>query len=79
MAQRWVDGQIDDALLATASAAGFLYARRRIRRVRRRLARGAVIGAAAATVAGVGAVGVAGGALARYRKRRAGTTDQGFG
>jgi hypothetical protein len=71
MAQSWIDRQIDDALLATAVSAGLLYGRRRVRRVQRRLARGAVILGAAATVGGIGAAGAAGSAFARYRKRSA--------
>jgi hypothetical protein len=79
MAQRWIDRQIDDALLATAVSAGFLYTRRRLRRVRGRLARGTVVLGALATVGGIGAAGAAGGAVARYRKRRDSSTEQGFG
>jgi hypothetical protein len=75
MAQRWIDRQIDDALLATSVSAGVLYARRRVRRVQRRLARGAVIFGAAATIAGIGVAGAAGGAFARYRRRARGSTD----
>ncbi len=75
MAQRWIDRQIDDALLATSVSTGVLYARRRVRRVQRRFARGAVILGAAATVAGIGVAGVAGGAFARYRRRASGSTD----
>ena len=74
MAQSWIDRQIDDALLATSVSAGFLYARRRVRRVRRRLTRGAIILGAAATVGGIGAAGAAGGAFARYRKRSRGSS-----
>src|SRR5271163_3389481 len=64
---KWVDRQIDEALLA-----GFLYAHRRARRALPKVALGAVVAtgvgaAAAATVAGVGVVGLAGGAAAWYR------------
>ena len=75
MAQSWIDRQIDDALLATSVSAGFLYARRRVRRVQRRLTRGAVILGVAATVGGIGAAALAGGAFTRYRRRSAGSTD----
>jgi hypothetical protein len=69
MAQKH-DRQIDDALLATAVSAGFLYARRRVRRIGRKVARSAVVAGGAA--AGVGALGVAGAAVAWQRRRRAG-------
>jgi len=69
---KWVDRQIDEALLAIAMQAGFLYAHRRARRVLPKVALGAVVAtgvgaAAAVTVAGIGVVGVAGGAAAWYR------------
>jgi hypothetical protein len=69
---KWVERQIDEALLAIAMQAGFLYAHRRARRLLPKVALGAVVatsvGAAAATaVAGIGVVGVAGGAAAWYR------------
>src|SRR5271155_2787458 len=69
---KWVDRQIDEALLAIAMQAGFLYAHRRARRVFPKVALGAAVAtgvgaAAAATVAGIGVVGVAGGAEAWYR------------
>ena len=75
MAKSWIDRQIDDALLATSVSAGFLYARRRVRRVQRRFARGAVLLGVAATVGGIGVAGAAGGAFARYR-RRAGSAER---
>ncbi len=52
------DRQIDDALLAAAASASFLYARRRVRRIGRGLVLGAVVLGAGA--AGVGALGLAG-------------------
>jgi hypothetical protein len=82
---KWIDRQIDEALLAVALQAGFLYAHRRARRVLPKVAVGAVVvtgaavvTAAAATAAGVGALGVAGGAAAWYRrsKRSAETVPQ---
>ena len=61
-----VERQIDDALLAVAMSAGFLYVRRRIRRAARTLGRaGMVLAAGAAAVA---VLGVAGGAAARRRR-----------
>ena len=78
---KWVERQIDEALLAIAMQSGFLYAHRRARRVLPKVALGAVVAtgvgaAAAATVAGIGVVGVAGGAAAWYRhsKRSAAVT-----
>jgi hypothetical protein len=76
--RKWVDRQIDDALLAIAMQAGFIYAHRRARRVLPKVALGAVVAtgvgaAAAVTVAGIGAVGaagVAGGAAAWYRRSK---------
>jgi len=69
---KWVERQIDEALLAIALQAGFLYAHRRARRVLPKVALGAVMAtgvgaAAAATVAVVGVVGLAGGAAVWYR------------
>jgi hypothetical protein len=57
------DRQIDQALLATATVAGFVYVRRRIRR----LVQEAMIGAAIA--AGLGALGAAG-VVAAWRRNR---------
>src|SRR5271167_829464 len=72
---KWVERQIDEALLTIAMQAGFLYAHRRARRVLHKVTLGAVVAtgvgaAAAGTVAGIGAVGVAGGAAAWYRRSR---------
>ncbi len=69
---KWVERQIDEALLAIAMQTGFLYAHRRARRVLPKVALGAAVAtgvgaAAAGTVAAVGVVGVAGGAAAWYR------------
>jgi hypothetical protein len=63
MAPKRLDRQIDDLLLATASWAGFLYMRRRFRRLLSR----AVVGTTAA--AGIGAIGVAVAGAAWYRSR----------
>jgi hypothetical protein len=63
MTRKWIEGQIDDALLATALGAGFLYVRRRARRILREVAVGATV------AAGLGALGVAVAAAAFYRSR----------
>jgi lysylphosphatidylglycerol synthetase-like protein (DUF2156 family) len=55
MASRRVDRGIDDALLAIASWASFVYARRRIRRFLSRLTVAAVVAASAAAVVTLGA------------------------
>jgi hypothetical protein len=62
MASRKIERRIDDALLATATWAAFLYARRRARRAFSRAAIGATV------AAGVGAAGTAGAALAWKRR-----------
>jgi 4-amino-4-deoxy-L-arabinose transferase-like glycosyltransferase len=69
---KWLERQIDEALLLVATQAAFLYAQRRGRRMLPKMALGAAVlagvGVAAATVAaGLGAVGLAGGAAAWYR------------
>jgi hypothetical protein len=77
MKSKWIDRQIDEALLLVATQAAFLYAQRRARRVLPRVALGtavvtgvgAVTAAAAATAAGIGAVGLAGGGVVLYRRR----------
>jgi MYXO-CTERM domain-containing protein len=70
---RKLDRQIDDALLAAAVSAGVLYARRRVRRVGRKVARGAV--AAGGGAAGVGALGVAGAAAWQRRRSKMAKSD----
>jgi hypothetical protein len=67
MTSKLIERQIDDALLATAMGAGFLYARRRVRRL---LSRAAVAAAAATATAAVGALGTAG-LLAAWQRNRA--------
>jgi hypothetical protein len=74
MSSKWIDRQIDEVLLATTMSAGFLYARRRARRILPKVVvSGAVVTvlgtAAAATAAGVSVLGIAGGAAAWYRHR----------
>jgi hypothetical protein len=59
-----IERQIDDVLLATATGAGFLYVRRRVRRV---LSHAAV---AATATAGLGVLGTAG-LVAAWRRNRA--------
>jgi hypothetical protein len=74
---KWVERQIDEALLLVATQAAFLYVHRRGRRVLPKVVLGtAVVGgvgaaaAAAATVAaGIGALGLTGGAVVWYRRR----------
>jgi hypothetical protein len=63
MAREWIEGQIDDALLAMAIGAGFLYLRRRVRR----LVRGVAVGGAVA--AGLGTLGISAAAAAWFRSR----------
>jgi hypothetical protein len=62
-----IERQIDDALLATAMGAGFLYARRRVRRL---LSHAAVAAAAATATAALGALGTAG-LVAVWQRNRA--------
>jgi hypothetical protein len=74
MTSKWVERQVDEALLLVATQAAFLYAHRRARRLLPKVAVGAAVitgvGAATATAAaGLGAVGVLGGAGAWYRHR----------
>ncbi|MFZ1154707.1 MAG: hypothetical protein WAN93_07370 [Solirubrobacteraceae bacterium] len=63
MASKRIEHQIDDALLATAVGTGFLYVRRRARRL---LSRAVV---AASVTAAMGALGAAGVAAAWQRNR----------
>jgi hypothetical protein len=63
MASRKIERGIDDALLATATWAGFLYARRRIRRIFSQAATGAAV------TAGVGVAATAGAVVAWKRSR----------
>jgi hypothetical protein len=86
--REWLDRRFDDALLAISMETGFLYVRRRVRRVLRKLATGTAIvtGVGVATVAvtaGLGALGTAVGAAAwlKARARRSAAMAQasGFG
>jgi len=63
MTSKRIEHKIDDALLATATTAGFLYVRRRVRRLLSRLA------ATAAVASGLGALGAAGAVVTWQRKR----------
>jgi hypothetical protein len=63
MAREWIEGQIDDALLAMAIGAGFVYLRRRVRR----LVRGVAVGGAVA--AGIGTLGISAAVAALVRSR----------
>ncbi len=70
MASKRIERQIDEALLIAALGTGFVYARRRARRARRKLViGGTILAGAGAAVAAAGAAGVAGGIAARYRNR----------
>lgn len=70
MSATWIERQIDEALLTTATTTGLLYARRRARRVLPKvMIGGAVVVALGAATAGVGVLGVAGAATAWYRHR----------
>jgi hypothetical protein len=66
MTSKRIERQIDDALLATATGAGFLYVRRRARRL---LSRTAVAATAVTAIAAVGALGAAGLVAAWQRNR----------
>jgi len=63
MASKRIERGIDDALLATATWAGYLYMRRRMGRIFSRAATGAAV------TAGLGAVAAVGAALAWRRSR----------
>ncbi|HTA13958.1 MAG TPA: hypothetical protein VK781_03785 [Solirubrobacteraceae bacterium] len=63
MTSKRLEHQIDDALLATAMGAGFIYVRRRIRRL---ISRAAVT---AAATTGLGVLASAGFAAAWWRNR----------
>jgi DNA-binding PucR family transcriptional regulator len=63
MPTKRIERQIDDALLATATTAGFLYIRRRVRRMFSRIV------LAATVTSGLSALGAAGVVLAWQRKR----------
>jgi hypothetical protein len=74
MPSDWLERQIDELLLTTATITGLAYARRRARRARRALAKVMIGGAvaafgAAATAAIAGGLGIAAGARAWYRHR----------
>jgi hypothetical protein len=70
MASKRIEHQIDEALLMASLGTGFVYVRRRARRIRRRIAiGGAIVAGAGAAVAAAGAAGVVGGLAARYRSR----------
>jgi hypothetical protein len=64
MTPKWIEGQIDDALLAMSLGAGFLYVRRRARRLFRQAAVGGIV------AAGLGALGAAAAAAALFGSRR---------
>ncbi len=72
MSSKRIERQIDDALLAAATGTGFLYARRRVRRLLHRAAIGAMV------IAGVSVVGVAGAGAAWYRRRTGTSAPEGW-
>jgi hypothetical protein len=77
MTPKWLERQIDEALLLVATQAAVLYAQRRARRVIPRVVIGGAVltgvgAAVGAAAVGLGAVGVAGGALAWYKQRAKG-------
>ncbi|MGA8363360.1 MAG: hypothetical protein WB709_02450 [Solirubrobacteraceae bacterium] len=63
MTSKRIERQVDDALLFIATSTGFLYARRRLRRLLDRVALGAIV------IAAAGALGLVGVATAWYRSR----------
>jgi hypothetical protein len=70
---KWIDRQVDEALLTVSTVTGMMYARRRARRVMPKVALGTAVvvgvGAAAVVAAtGLGVLGV-GGAAAWYQRR----------
>jgi len=70
MTSKRIERQIDDALLAAAMGAGFLYTRRRVRRLLSHAAVAAVAAAAATAAAGLGTLGTAG-LVAIWQRNRA--------
>jgi hypothetical protein len=66
---RWIDRQVDDALIAISTATGIMYARRRARRVIPKVMVGGTVAAAAVVATGIGIVAVGGAGLAWYRHR----------
>ncbi|HEV2981316.1 MAG TPA: hypothetical protein VGX51_07770 [Solirubrobacteraceae bacterium] len=69
MASKRIERGIDDALLATTTWAGYLYTRRRIKRIFSRAATGAAV------TAGLGAVAAVGAASAWKRRRSKATAN----
>jgi hypothetical protein len=69
MPSEWLERQIDELLLTTATITGLAYARRRARRARRTFAKIMIGGAVAAFGAIAGGLGIAAGARAWYRHR----------
>lgn len=63
MTSKRIERQVDDALLFTATSTGFLYVRRRLRRLLNKAALGAIV------IAAAGALGLAGVVGAWYRSR----------
>ncbi|HMD57157.1 MAG TPA: hypothetical protein VKG82_06765 [Solirubrobacteraceae bacterium] len=82
MPSEWIERQIDEVLLTTATTAGLLYARRRARRIFPKVMIGGAVAAvgtvAAAAAAGVVVLGLAAGATAWYRHRSQAASDDGW-
>jgi hypothetical protein len=82
---KWIDRQVDEALLTASTVTGILYARRRARRMLPKAIAGgvvvaamgsaAVVAAAGIGVLGTGVAGAAGAAWYRHRKKAASATD----
>jgi hypothetical protein len=73
VASKRIERQVDDALLFIATSTGFLYVRRRLRRLLNRAALGAIV------IAAAGALGLAGVASAWYRSRAKSSAPAGPG
>ncbi len=74
MTPKWIERQVDEALLLVATQAAFLYVQRRARRLLPKVVLGTAVvggvGAVAATAAaGIGALALVGGGVAWYRHR----------
>jgi hypothetical protein len=68
-----IERQVDDALLFIATSTGFLYVRRRLRRLLNRAALGAIV------IAAAGALGLVGVVSAWYRSRAKSSAPAGPG
>lgn len=78
---KWIDRQIDEALLTATTATGLLYARRQARRVMPKVVVGGAIVAAVGTVAavaaaGLGVIGAGAAGVAWYRHNNKRSAEQ---